>query len=101
MSSLGDDKVVYPVVVVKVGGIECCAFLDSGASSGYASAKLLDMLGKQSTEIKPKKIEMLMASATTRMDIFKTTVSSRSGDYNLDVSLTKVNRGGGGGSFSV
>ena len=31
MSSLGDDKVVYPVVVVKVGGIECHALLDSGA----------------------------------------------------------------------
>ena len=35
MSSLGDDKVVYPVMVVKVGGIECCALLDSGASSCY------------------------------------------------------------------
>ena len=33
MSSLGDDKVVYPVVVVKVGGIECLALLDFGASS--------------------------------------------------------------------
>ena len=93
MSSLGDDKVVYPVVVVKVGGIECRALLDSGASSCYASAKLLDLLGKQPTEIKPKKIEMLMASATARMEIFKTTVSSKSGDYSLDVSLTKVNRG--------
>ena len=28
MSSLGDDKVVYPVVVVMVGGTECCALLD-------------------------------------------------------------------------
>ena len=34
-----------------------------------------------------------MASATARMEIFKTTVSSRSGDYSLDVNLTKVNRG--------
>ena len=93
MSSLGDCKVVYPVVVVKVGGIECYALLDSGASSCSASAKLLDLLGKQPTEIKPKKIEMCQASATARMEIFKTTVSSRSGDYSLDVSLTQVNRG--------
>ena len=69
MSSLGDDKVVYPVVVVKVGGIECRALLDSGASSCYASAKLLNLLGKQPTEIKPKKIEMLMASTTARMEV--------------------------------
>lgn len=59
MSSLGDDKVIYPVVVVKVGGIECCALLDSGASSCYASAKLLDLLGKQPTEIKPKRLRYL------------------------------------------
>ena len=93
MFPLGDDKVVYPVVVVKVGGIECCTLLDSSASSCYVSAKLLDLLGKQLTEITPKKIEMLMASATARMEIFKTTVSSKSWDYSLDISLTKVNRG--------
>ena len=81
-------SVIYPVVVVKVGGIECRAVLDSSAS-----AKLLDLLGKQPTEIKPKKIEMLTAPATARKQIFKTTVSSRSGDYSLDVSLTKVNQG--------
>ena len=27
------------------------------------------------------------------MEIFKTTVSSKSGDYSLNISLTKVNRG--------
>ena len=43
MSSLDDDKVIYPVVVVKVGGIEYRALLDSGSSGCYASAKLLDM----------------------------------------------------------
>ena len=64
MSSLGDDQVVYFVVVVKFGGIGCRALLDSGASSCYASAKLLDLLGKQPTEIRPKKIEMLLTSAT-------------------------------------
>ena len=92
MSSLGHDKVVYPVVVVV--GTECRALLGSGASSCYASAKLLDLLGKQPTEIKPKKIEMLMASASAKMEIFKNTVSSRYGDYSLDASLTctKVNR---------
>lgn len=83
MSSLGDDKVVYPVVVVKVGGIECRALLYSGASRCYATAKLLSLLGKQPTEIKPKKIEMLVASATARMDIFKTTVSLRSRGLQL------------------
>ena len=51
------------------------------------------MLGQKPTEIKPKRVEMLMASTTARMEVLKTTVSSRSGDYRLKVSLTKVNRG--------
>ena len=93
MSSLDDDKVIYPVVVVKVGGIECRALLDSGSSSCYASAKLLDMLGKHPTEIKAKRVEMLMVSTTARMEIYKTFLSSRSGDYSLEVNLTKVNCG--------
>ena len=93
MSSVDAEKVTYPVVVVKVGGIECRALLDSGSSGCYASAKLLDMLGQRPTEIKPKRVEMLMASTTARMEVFKSTVSSRSGDYKLEVNLTKVNRG--------
>ena len=67
--------------------------LDSGSSSCYASAKLLDMLGQRPTEIKPKRVEMLMASTTARMEVVKSTVSSRSGDYKLEVNLTKVNQG--------
>ena len=93
MSSVGAEKVVYPVVVIKVGGIECRALLDSGSSSCYASAKLLDILQQRPTEIKPKIVEMLLASNTAKMEIFKSTVSSRSGDFKLEVNLTKVNRG--------
>jgi len=51
------------------------------------------MLGQWPTEIKPKRVEMLMASTTARMEVFKSTVSSRSGDDKLQVNLTKVNRG--------
>ena len=36
MSSVDADKVVYPVVVIKVSGIECRALLDTGSSSSYA-----------------------------------------------------------------
>ena len=88
MSSVDTDKVVCPVVVIKVGGIECRALLDFGSSSCYASAKLLNMLGQHPTEIKPKRIEMFMAATTAKMEVFKATVTLKSGEVNL----TKVNR---------
>ena len=93
MSSFDDEKVVYPVVVVNIGGIECRALIYSGAASSYASAKLLDKLGKQPTEVKPRKVMMLMASTTAKMEMYQTTVSSKAGDYKLEANLTKVNRG--------
>ncbi len=36
---------------------------------------------------------MLMASTTTRMEIHKSTISSKSGDCELEVDLVKVNKG--------
>ena len=90
LSSLGDDKVIYPVVVVTVDGTECRALLDSGSSSCYTFAKLLDILGKRPTAIKPRRVEMLKPSSTARMEIYKTTVFTRSGDFSLDVTLSKV-----------
>ena len=59
MSSLGDDKVVYPVVVVKVGGIECLALLDFGAFSCLASAKLLHLLGFSRQRSNPRRLKCL------------------------------------------
>ena len=75
MSTCDGDKVFHPIVVIKVDGVECRALVDSGAASCHASSKLLDSLGKKPTEVKYKKVEMLMASTTTRMEIHNSTIS--------------------------
>ena len=93
MSTCDGDKVIHPIVVIKIDGVECRALVDSGAASFYASAKLLDTLRKKPAEVKYKKVEMLMAFTTTRMEIHKSTISSKSGDYELEVDLVKVNKG--------
>lgn len=93
MFSVDDDKVIYFVVVVKVGGIECRALLDFGVFSCYVFVKLLDMLGKQLIEIKFKKVVMFMVFIIAKMEIYKSIVSFKFGDYNLEVNFIKVNRG--------
>ncbi|CAB4039723.1 Hypothetical predicted protein [Paramuricea clavata] len=93
MSTCDGYKVIHPIVVIKVDCVECRALVDSGAASCYASSKLLDSLGKKPTEVKYKKMEMLMAFTTTRMEIHNSTISSKSGDYELEVDLIKVNKG--------
>ena len=46
----------FPVVVVKVNGIECRALIDSGAGSLYASAKLIERLNVKAVESKVKHV---------------------------------------------
>ena len=46
MTDGASDDGIFPVVVVKVNGIMCRALIDSGAGSSYASANLVDALGK-------------------------------------------------------
>lgn len=93
MSSQGEGKVIHPVVVIKVNGVECRALIDTGASSSYGSAMLIDALKIRPHEVKYKTVEMLMATSMTRMETYKTTIACTSGAYKLDVDLIKVEKG--------
>ena len=87
-----DHQVIYPVFVIDVDGVKCRALLDTRAGSSYASAKLLERLQKKPTETKSvKKIEMLLGSTTTRVEIFKAKVSAAEGNFSMEVNLSNVN----------
>lgn len=90
MSSQGEGKVIHAVVVKWV---ECRALIDTGASSSYGSAMLMDTLKIRPHEVKHKTVEMLMTTSTTKMETYKTTITCTSGDYKLDVDLVKVEKG--------
>jgi hypothetical protein len=55
-----DQEVIYPIVLVEVEGIKTHALLDTGASSSYASTKLINALKKKPKEVKTKRIEMTL-----------------------------------------
>ena len=67
---------VFPVVVVKVNGVMCRALIDCGAGSSYASVKLISMINKQPRKVKTQQIDMLMATKTTRIEMYDTEVCS-------------------------
>ncbi|KAK3704454.1 hypothetical protein QZH41_003417 [Actinostola sp. cb2023] len=93
MTATGKGSVVYPVVVVNVNGIQCRALLDTGAGSSYASAALLSRLQKRPLRRECRRIEMMMGSTTQVIELYKLTISSLQGDFQLDAEVTKVNRG--------
>ena len=93
MSSRGGEKVIHPVVVIEVNGVKCRALIDTGASSSYASAQLVDTLKIKPYEVKYKKVEMLVSTLTARMETYKTTIASTSSAYKLEVDFIKVEKG--------
>ena len=71
----GDNEVVYPVVLVQIDGIKTHALLDTGAGSSYASSSLTNALKRKPKVVKTKRIEMMLGSTTTRVEIYATEVS--------------------------
>ena len=85
-------KVVYPVMLLEVDGIKTRALLNTGAGSSYASAKLINALRTKPAEIKTKKIEMMLGSMTTNIELYDINVESGNRDFSLNISVSKVDK---------
>ena len=87
-----DKEIIYPIVLVEIDGIKTHALLDTGAGSSYASAKLINALKKKPKEVKTKRIEMMLGSSTTKVQIHRANLQSIDGKFNLNVELSKVDK---------
>ena len=86
------SEVIYPIVLVEVDGIKTRALLDTGAGSCYSSAQLIDALHKRPTEIRTKRIEIMLGSSTTKVENYSAQIKSINGKFTMDVSVTKVGK---------
>ena len=84
--------VTYPVVVVKVNGIKCCALLDTGAGSSYASATLLDRIGEKPIRKENRRIDMMMQSVTQKIEVYNVSITSLDEHFSLQASVSKVSK---------
>ncbi|XP_065070928.1 uncharacterized protein LOC135695688 [Rhopilema esculentum] len=92
MLATGAQGIIYSVVVVKVNGITCRALLDTGAGSSYISSKLVDILKIKPVTREYRQIDMMMATANQRIDIYSVEVKNLRGNFKLGVSVSKVER---------
>ena len=83
---------IFPVVRMKVDGVECRALIDSGAGSSYASAKLINLLEKKPVEVARKRVDMLMNSQEALLETYEAVVEAVTGDFRMCVNLTKVKK---------
>ena len=87
-----DQEVIYPIVLVEVEGIKTHAFLDTGAGSSYASTNLINALKKRPKEVKTRRIEMMLTSSTTRIEIYSANLKSLDHKFDMNVELSKVDK---------
>ena len=71
-----NKEVVYPIILVEIDGIKTHALLDTGAGSSYASNKLINLLNKRPKETLTKRIDMMLGSSTTNVEIYSATLGA-------------------------
>ena len=87
-----NKEVVYPIILVEIDGIKTHALLDTDAGSSYASSKLIDLLKKRPTETATKRIDTMLGSTTTRVEIYSATVGAVDGMFEMNINLTKAHK---------
>ena len=86
-----NKEVVYPILV-EIDGIKTDALLDTGAGSSYASTKLINLLNKKPKETATKRIDMMLGSSTTNVEIYSATLAAVDGKFDMNIELTKVHK---------
>ena len=86
------EVATYPTVIVKVNGMKCRALLDSGSGSNYISASLAKALMKKPKRTEQRKIEMLMSSTNTKVDIYDLDLHSLNTRFSTTCEVSKVQK---------
>ena len=92
LTANGSSEGVFPMVLVKVDDITTRALVDSGSNSSYVSAIVADMMRKKPSKSTTRRVEMLMGTHTTKLELYDAELSSIDGEFKMDVKLTKVNK---------
>ena len=89
---VGESTVIHPVVVVKIDGYKFRALLDSGASHSYASSTTINLINAKLRSTGLRQIAMLTGVTTRMMQVYEVTMCAVSGDFKLDVNVTKIEK---------
>ena len=88
----GEQRVIYPIVIVTINGVKCRALLDTGAGSSYISEKLVSLLGKRPVLKQNRQIDMMLSTVNKKFEIYNVEIQSLKGDFKLEVDVSKVDR---------
>lgn len=91
-SHVENSAVIHPVVVAKVTDYKFRALLDSGVTYSYASSTLVTLTKAELKASGVRQIAMLMELTTRTLQENSVKMNSVTGDFTLDVNVTKVDK---------
>ena len=77
---IGDSSVIHPVLVITMGGYKFRSLLDSGASHSYTSSTAINLM----------KAKAMPGVETRSVQVFEVVMRSVTGDFTLNVNVTKI-----------
>ena len=89
---IGLSAVIHPVVVVQINDYKFRALLDSGTSHSYASPTAINLTHAKLKSTGLRQIAMLTGVTTRTMQVYEVKIQSLSGDFDLDVNITKIEK---------
>ena len=88
----GDSSVIHPVIVITMGGYKFRALLDSDASHSYVSSTAIELIKAKVKSMSLRQIAMLTGVETRTMQVYKVVMRSVTGDFSLNVNVTKIEK---------
>ena len=88
----GDSSVIHPVIVITMGGYKLRALLDSDASHSYVSSTAIELIKAKVKSMSLRQIAMLTGVETRTMQVYKVVMRSVTGDFSLNVNVTKIEK---------
>ena len=92
MTAKGERESVFPIIVVKVNGVQCRALVDTGAGSSYASSTIINLIKVKPHSVTTRNIDMLLTTKQVRARKYKVTIAGMDSDYEMPVELTEVDK---------
>ena len=80
-------------VIVDVNGIKCRALLDTGATSSYASAYLLNHLNVKPTQRIKRRIQTITGTVNKTIEVYQISISDTKRKHVIPVCVTRIERG--------
>ena len=90
---IGDSSVIHPIVVITMGGYKFRALSDSGSNHSYVSSTAIELIKAKVKSSSFRQIAMLTDVETRTMQVYEVVMRSVTGDFSLNVNVTKIEKG--------